>query len=89
MVGPLTSSEMGRHTWLLVAVDKFTKWIKAVPIKHADGPTAINFFKSITCRFGVPHNTITDNGSTSLLRSSSGGARRTAYASAMRRSPTP
>ena len=63
MVGPLSMSKTGKHTWLLVAVDKFTKWIEAVPVKSADATSAVNFFKSITCRFGIPHSIITDNGS--------------------------
>ena len=47
---------------MLVAVDKFTKWIKARPIKKLDGPTAVRFIKDIEVRYGVPHSIITDNG---------------------------
>ena len=47
---------------LLVAVDKFTKWIEARPIKKLDGPTAVRFIKDITVRYGVLHSIITDNG---------------------------
>jgi transposase InsO family protein len=49
-------------THLLVAVDKFTKWIKAKPIKKLDGSSNIKFFNEIIVRYGVPHNIITDNG---------------------------
>ena len=49
-------------THLLVAVDKFTKWIEARPIKKLDGPTAVKFIADITSRYGLPHNIITDNG---------------------------
>ena len=49
-------------THLLVAVDKFTKWIKARPIKKLDGRTAVRFIKDITVRYGMPNNIITDNG---------------------------
>jgi hypothetical protein len=49
-------------THLLVAVDKFTKWIKAKPIKKLDGPSTIKFFNEMIVRYGVPHNIITDNG---------------------------
>ena len=63
MVAPLQKSSRGGHTFLLVAVDKFTKWIEAVPVTSTDATSAMNFFKSITCRFGIPHNIITDNGS--------------------------
>ena len=49
-------------THLLVAVDKFTKWIEASPIKKADGPTAVRFIKDIAVRYGMPNSIITDNG---------------------------
>src|ERR1044072_7158624 len=62
MVGPLKKSSKGGRTHLLVAVDKFTKWIEAVPITNSTALTAVNFIKSIIFRFGVPHNIVTDNG---------------------------
>ena len=48
-------------THLLVAIDKFTKWIEARPIKKLDGPTAVWFIADIVCRYGVPNSIITDN----------------------------
>ena len=45
-----------------MAVDKFTKWIEAVPITNATATTVVNFIRSIIFRFGVPHSTISDNG---------------------------
>src|SRR4051812_18974833 len=62
MVGPLKKSSKGGRTHLLVVVDKFTKWIEAVPITSSTALTAVNFIKSIIFRFGVPHNIITNNG---------------------------
>src|SRR3982750_876377 len=62
MVGPLKKSSKGERTHLLDVVDKFTKWIEAVPITSSTALTAVNFIKSIIFRFGVPHNIITDNG---------------------------
>jgi transposase InsO family protein len=47
---------------MLVAVDKFTKWVEAAPITTQDSTAAINSIKSIVFRFGVPHSIITDNG---------------------------
>jgi hypothetical protein len=47
---------------MLVAVDKFTKWVEAAPVTTQDSIAAMNFIKSIVFRFGVPHNIITDNG---------------------------
>src|SRR5664279_1581130 len=63
MVGPLKKSSPGRHTHLLVAVDKFTKWIEATPVTSVAATCAMNFIHSIICIFGVPHSIITDNGS--------------------------
>ena len=62
MVGPLRKSSPGRHTHLLVAVAKFTKWIEAIPITSSTASTAVNFIRSIIFRFGVPNSIITDNG---------------------------
>jgi hypothetical protein len=47
---------------MLVAVDKFTKWVEAALITTQDSTAAINFIKLIVFCFGVPHNIITDNG---------------------------
>jgi transposase InsO family protein len=47
---------------MLVAVDKFTKWVEAAPVTTQDSTAAINFIKSIVFRFRVPHSIITDNG---------------------------
>jgi hypothetical protein len=47
---------------MLVAVDKFTKWVEAAPVTTQDSTSAINFIKSIVFRFGVLHSIITDNG---------------------------
>jgi hypothetical protein len=46
---------------MLVAVDKFTKWVEAAPVITQDSTAAINFIKSIVFRLGVPHSIITDN----------------------------
>jgi transposase InsO family protein len=46
---------------MLVAVDKFTKWIEATPVTTQDSTAAINFIKSIVFHFEVPHSIITDN----------------------------
>jgi transposase-like protein len=46
---------------MLVAVDKFTKWIDATLVTTQDSTAAINFIKSIVFCFGVPHSIIIDN----------------------------
>ena len=62
MVGPLRTGRSG-FTHVLVAVDKFTKWIEAKPIKNLDAGTAVSFIRELIFRYGVPHSIITDNGS--------------------------
>jgi biotin synthase-like enzyme len=47
---------------MMVAVDKFPKWIEVTPVTTQDSTTTVNFIKSIVFRFGVPHSIITDNG---------------------------
>jgi hypothetical protein len=46
---------------MLVAVDKFTKWVEAAPVTTQDLTAAVNFIKSIVFRFGVPYSIITDS----------------------------
>ena len=62
MVGPLKA---GSHTkkYLLVMVDKFTKWIEAKIVKMTEAGTIIDFISGMVHHYGVPHSIITDNGS--------------------------
>ena len=54
LVGPLKRAPRG-YTHLLIAVDKFTKWIEARLI-------SVLFFLDIFHHFGVPNSIITNNG---------------------------
>ena len=60
-VGPLQKAP-GGYTHLLVAIDKFSKWIEARPIAQIKSEQAVLFFTNIIHRFGVPNTIITDNG---------------------------
>ena len=66
MVGPLKKGPCG-FTHLLVAVDKFTKWIEAKLITNIRSKEASKFFLDIIYRFGVPNCIITDPG-TNFIR---------------------
>jgi hypothetical protein len=46
----------------LVAIDKFSKWIEAVPVTNQEATTAVKFFESIIYRYGEPNSIITNNG---------------------------
>ena len=52
-----------RKKYLLVMVDKFTKWIEAKPVKTAEAGPVIDFISDVVHRYGFPHSIITDNGS--------------------------
>ena len=62
MVGPLKGGT-DKQKYLLVMVDKFTKWIEAKPVKTAESGPVIDFISGVVHRYGVPHSIITDNGS--------------------------
>jgi hypothetical protein len=61
MVGPLRQAPDG-FTHLLVAVDKFSKWIEDQPIVNVRSEEAVSFFTDIIYRFGMPNMIITHNG---------------------------
>ena len=61
MVRPLKKASDG-FTHLLVAVDKFTKWIEAKAITNIRLEEAVKFFLDIIYQFGVPNCIITDHG---------------------------
>jgi len=62
ITGPFAPGK-GQTKFLLVGVDYFTKWIEAEPLSSISAKNVQNFvWRSIVCRFGVPHTIITDNG---------------------------
>ncbi|VFQ96090.1 unnamed protein product [Cuscuta campestris] len=53
----------GNNTYLVVAIDYFTKWVEAAPVPTITEEQMRKFVsKQILCRFGVPQQIITDNG---------------------------
>jgi ribonuclease HI/transposase InsO family protein len=61
LVGPLQKAP-GGFSHLLVAIDKFSKWIEVRPLTSIRPEQAVAFFTNIIHRFGVPNSIITDNG---------------------------
>ena len=55
MVGPFQMSPC-KKTHLLVAIDKFTKWVEVMPISNNEAITVVKFLKKIIYRFGYPHS---------------------------------
>jgi hypothetical protein len=62
IVGPLQKAPRG-YTHLLVAIDKFSKWVEVRPITNLRAEQAVTFFTDIVYLFRVPNSIITDNGS--------------------------
>ena len=62
MIGPF-QRDQGGYTHILVAIDKFTKWIEYKPIASLTSAKAVEFIQEIIFRFGFPRNIITDLGS--------------------------
>jgi transposase InsO family protein len=60
LVGPLQKAP-GGYTHLLVAIDKFSKWIEVRPLNSIRSEHAVAFFTNIIHRFGVLNSIITDN----------------------------
>jgi ribonuclease HI len=59
LVGPLQKAP-GGFTHLLVAIDKFSKWIEVRPLTSITSEQAVAFFTNIIHRFGTLNSIITD-----------------------------
>ena len=61
-MGPENRVEGKRY--LLVMVDRFTKWVEAIPSKDETAQTVVNWLKNeLVPRYGVPRTIRSDNGS--------------------------
>ncbi|RVW80496.1 Retrovirus-related Pol polyprotein from transposon 17.6 [Vitis vinifera] len=59
-VSPKSSSG---HEFILVAIDYFTKWVEAASYARLTSARVASFIRShIICRYGVPHELISDRG---------------------------
>ena len=62
LIGPIHPPSNG-YIWILVTTEYFTKWVEAIPLKRATGPTVANFIKEhILCHFGISYKIVSDNG---------------------------
>lgn len=60
--GTFSQASKGRK-YAFVAVEYFTKWAEAEPIRTITQESTVKFvFRNIICKFGVPVQIITDNG---------------------------
>ncbi|XP_071740662.1 uncharacterized protein [Rutidosis leptorrhynchoides] len=62
IVSPITVCS-GGIKFLVVAIDYFTKWVEAKALATVTGRHIRNFFwEDILCRFGIPNEIVSDNG---------------------------
>ncbi|KAI3465894.1 hypothetical protein Pfo_022557 [Paulownia fortunei] len=62
IVGPFPLA-IGQRKFLIVAVDYFSKWIETEPVAKITESQVMKFlWGSIVCRYGVPRDLISDNG---------------------------
>jgi hypothetical protein len=62
MMGPLAKAP-GGFTYVLVAIEKFTKWIEYKPVITQSADRVVGFICNILYRFGFSNTIITDLGS--------------------------
>jgi hypothetical protein len=52
----------GGFRFLFITIDKFTKWMEAMPAINITQEAMIKFLQSIIYMFGIPIRALTDNG---------------------------
>jgi hypothetical protein len=62
MIGPLPTAPGGFNR-VLVAIDKFTKWIEVKLVTCPKADRVLDFLDELVHRYGLPHRIITDLGS--------------------------
>jgi hypothetical protein len=62
MIGPLPTTPGGFNR-VLVAIDKFTKWIEVKLVTCPKADRVLDFLDELVHRYGLPHHIITDLGS--------------------------
>ena len=63
LIGQIYPPSSKGHKFILVAIDYFTKWVKAIPLKKVTSANMIDFVKEhIVYRFGIPQTITTDRG---------------------------
>ena len=61
MIGPFKRAP-GNFQCVFVLIDKFSKWIKYMPLVNISSEKAVEFLDQIIHRFGLPNSIITDLG---------------------------
>ncbi|RVW31074.1 Transposon Tf2-12 polyprotein [Vitis vinifera] len=63
IIGKVSPKSSNGHEFILVAIDYFTKWVEAASYARLTSVRVASFIRShIICRYGVPHELISDRG---------------------------
>ena len=61
IIGKILPKSSSGHEFILVVIDYFMKWVEATSYAKLNGAKVATFIRShIICRYGVPHELITD-----------------------------
>ena len=64
MIGRIASKALNGHEYILVAIYYFTKWVEMASYFMLKAKHVARFIENnIICRYGVPQEIISDNGS--------------------------
>ena len=64
IIGEIVPKASNGHRYIIVAIDYFTKWVEAASYATLKAKDVVIFIqKNIICRYGVPHEFISDHGS--------------------------
>ena len=68
-IGQIHPPSLKGHQFMLVAMDYFTKWTEAVPLKNMTHKEVIEFItEHIIHRFGIPQTLTTDQGTSFMSK---------------------
>ncbi|CAL2258216.1 unnamed protein product [Prunus armeniaca] len=64
LIGKIYPASSKQHCFIIVAIDYFTKWVEAKPVKSTTSQEIITFIEEqIIQRFGIPESITTNRGS--------------------------
>ncbi|CAL2256868.1 unnamed protein product [Prunus armeniaca] len=64
LIGKIYPASSKQHYFIIIAIDYFTKWVEAKPVKSTTSQEIITFIEEhIIQRFGIPESITTDRGS--------------------------
>lgn len=60
-IGMINLTSSTGHRWILAAIDYFTRWTEAVPLRNAMETKILGFLEELVSSFGPSKTIISDN----------------------------